>query len=251
VSSDTTTPAPLGRRTLLKGVTALGAGLALGQAGFLPSLGAEAAAPETIQDILDITVTTEMFGVTFLGAALDSNARGNFDPPWLPLEVAIVTAARGQEQAHLDFFMGLGGRPLTRTFNAPNPLILRDRTLFFDTVVRQETREVAAQLAAMTTFVAQQRPDLVKVSYQYAAEEAEHRLVASYSLGTRPANNYGYAPMLYETVAEYLAEIRAAGIIDGPTGAMMFPGPGTIDYRNVIERTPSGPAANGASSPIR
>ena len=33
------------------------------------------------------------------------------------------------------------------------------------------------------------RPDLVKVSYQYAAQEAEHRLLGRLALGATPPNN--------------------------------------------------------------
>ena len=65
-----------------------------------------------------------MFGVTFLGAGLDSNAKGNFKPAWPADVVAVVTAARAQEQAHLDFFTSLGGKPLTQTFNIPDPALL-------------------------------------------------------------------------------------------------------------------------------
>lgn len=237
---DTLTGARLPRRTLFKGVGALGAGLALNKAGLLPTMNTDVAAAESLQDILNTTVTVEMFGVTFLGAGLDSNAKGNFKPAWPADVVAVVTAARAQEQAHLDFFTSLGGKPLTQTFNIPDPALLTNMVTFFDALQAQETREVASQIAAMTTFTAMNRPDLVKVSFQYAAEEAEHRLLANYAKGARPANNYAFAPALYQNTTDIIAALRQAGIIGGTGAAATFPGPGTIDYSNVIERTPGG-----------
>lgn len=237
---ETITQTRLPRRTLFKGVGALGVGLALDKAGLLPSMGTEVAAADSIQDILNTTVTVEMFGVTFLGAGLDSNAKGNFKPAWPAPVVAIVTAARAQEQAHLDFFLGLGGKPLTQTFNIPDPTLLTDLKTFFNAVQEEETREIAAQIAAMTTFTAMSRPDLVKVSFQYAAEEAEHRVLANYAAGARPANNYGFAPALYTNATDIIAAFKQLGFVGGSGPAAMFPGPGTIDFSNVIERTPGG-----------
>jgi len=239
----TLTGARLPRRTLFKGVGALGAGLALDKAGFLPSFGTDVAAAENLQDILNVTVTVEMFGVTILGAGLDSNAKGNFKPAFPAPVVAILTAARAQEQAHLEFFQSLGGKPLTQTFHVPDPALLTNPMMFFDAVQAEETREIAAQIAAMMTFTAMKRPDLVKVSFQYAAEEAEHRLLANYAMGARPANNYGFAPALYQNTADIITALRQAGIIDGSGPAAMFPGPG-----NVIERTPGGVSVSCAAS---
>jgi len=247
-TSETVTGASFPRRALLKGVTALGVGAAFAKAESLTSMAADAATAENIQDILNITVTTEMFGITFLGTGLEGNRQGRFNMPFSAPEVAILTAARAQEQFHLDFFMSLGGKPLTQTFNVPNPAILTNRTLFFNTLQEQEARETAAQIAAMMTFVMLNRPDLVKTSFQYAAEESEHRVLANYAAGARPANNFAFAPMLYGTVAEFLANLRQLGVIGGTGPAIMFPGPGAIDASNVIERTPGGPSVSGGTA---
>lgn len=242
---ETVTRMRLPRRTLFKGVGALGVGLALDKAGFLPAISTDVAAAENLQDILNTTVTVEMFGVTILGAGLDSNAKGMFKQPWPAPVVAIVTAARAQEQAHLEFFQSLGGKPLTQTFNIPDPAILTDMPTFFDIVQAEETREIAAQIAAMTTFTAMNRPDLVKASFQYAAEEAEHRVLANYAKGARPANNYGFAPALYANTTDIIANLQQLGIIGGSGPAASYPGPGgAINFSTVIERTPGGPAVS-------
>jgi len=245
---ETVTQARLPRRTLFKGVGALGAGVALTQAGFSHSLETVSAATENLQDILNITVTVEMFGVTILGVGLDSNKKGNFNPPFLAPVVAILTAARAQEQAHLEFFQSLGGKALTQTFHVPDPALLTNPMAFFDAVQMEETREVAAQIAAMMTFTAMNRPDLVKVSFQYAAEEAEHRVLAHYAMGARPPNNYGFAPAMYTSTADIITDLRKVGIIDGSGPAAMFPGPGAIDATNITERTPGGVSVSCSAS---
>ncbi len=246
---DTVTSARVSRRTLLKGAGAAGAGLALAQAGLLTADAADAAQAESIQDILDTTVTVESFGVTILGAALESNRQGNFSPRIADPVVAILTAARAQEQFHLEFFQGLGGRMLTRTFTVPDPALLTNPTVFFDALQAQESREVAAQIAAFKTFTALGRSDLVKVSFQYAAEEAEHRLLANFAAGARPALDLAFAPALFNTAGEILVAMRQVGLIGGSGTAATYPGPGTIDPSNVTNRTPDGPAVSCAGAP--
>ena len=232
------TRAQLSRRVVLKGAGALGVGAALAPLGGVQQAAAQS---ETIQDILNVTVTVERFGVTILGAALDSNAQGNFDPPFSDTEVAILTAARGQEQAHLEFFEGLGGEALTDTFTVPDPALLTDPIVFFTALQEQEAREVAAQIAAFPTFTELERPDLVKVSFQYAAEEAEHRVLANYAAGVRPANDRAFAPALFETPAEIITAMEEIGLIGGSGPEATYPGPGEIDFTNVTNTEPDGP----------
>lgn len=237
------TRAQLSRRVVLKGMGALGAGAALAPfSGVRPT----AAQTETIQDILNVTVTVEKFGVTFLGLGLESAANGNFDPPIPDPVIAIVVAARAQEQAHLDFFESLGGQSQTDTFTIPDPALLTDPAAFFGAVEAEETREVAAQIAAMTAFTALSRPDLVKVSFQYAAEEAEHRVLANYAAGARPPNNLGFAPALYTNTSEIITELQEIGLIGGSGPAATYPGPGEIDFSNVTNTEPDGPEVSCA-----
>lgn len=232
------TRAQLSRRVVLKGAGALGVGAALAPLGGVHQVAAQS---ETIQDILNVTVTVEMFGVTILGAALASNAEGNFTPPIPDPVVAILTAARAQEQAHLEFFQGLGGQALTDTFTVPDPALLTDPTVFFNALQEQEAREVAAQIAAFPTFTELERPDLVKVSFQYAAEEAEHRVLANYAAGARPANNLAFAPALYERTEEIITAMEEIGLIGGSGPEATYPGPGEIDFTNVTNTEPDGP----------
>jgi hypothetical protein len=231
--------ARVSRRTLIKGAGALGVGITLSQARLFREVAAQ---QETIQDILNITATTEAFGVTLLGTVIENIRQGNFSRP-VPANVqAVLVAARAQEQFHLEFFQSIGGQLLTNTFTIPDPRLVTDYDFFFTNLAAQEAREVAAQIAAFNTFVAEGRSDLVKVSYQYAAEEAEHRLLANFAAGVRPANNVAFAPALFTSVTEFLAALQQLGIIGGSGTPATYPGPGAIDASNVTERTPGGQA---------
>lgn len=224
------------RRTALKGLAVGAAGFTVAQSAFLRSTAAQ---NETLQEVLDITATVERFGLTFLGEGLQSARNGGFDKAWSEPEIAIVEAARAQEQFHLDAFEAAGGVALTDTFTVP-PDFLTSFDAFFGAVVEQEAAEVAAQIAAMTVFTEMMRPDLAKVSFQYAAEEAEHRLLANYTLGVRPANDVAFAPALFGSVSEFLESLRERGIIEGTGTEIVFPGPGEIDATNVTETEPGG-----------
>jgi len=100
------------------------------------------------------------------------------------------------------------------------------------------------KIAAMTVFTGLGRSDLAKVSFQYAAEEAEHRLLVNYTLGVRPANDRAFADNLFVTIEDFYAALEEVGIIGGPGPEITYPGPGEIDDSNVIETEPGGPEAS-------
>lgn len=228
------------RRTLLKATGVGAAGFTLAQANFLRTAAQES---DEIQDILDITATTERFGVAFLGEALRANEAGEFDIPFPDVVVAVLTAARAQELYHLEEFERLGGKARVDTFTVP-PEALNTFAVFFQAVVDQEARETAAHIAAMTVFSDMGRPDLAKVGFQYAAEEAEHRLLANYTLGVRPANDRAFADNLFVTIDDFYAALEEAGLIDGPGTEITFRTPSEIDDEGVTEKEPGGPDAS-------
>jgi hypothetical protein len=236
---------PFSRRTLLKGAGAMGVGFTAAQIGFVRAAAAES---EDLQEILNITATTERFGVTVLGAALASDAEGNYDKPFPAPVRAIVTAARAQEQFHLDAFESLGGEAIAGTFTIPEAL-LTDYDAFFGAVVALEAHEIALQMTAMHTFAELRRPDIAKVSFQYATEEAEHRLLANYARGTRPALDTAFEPSYYDEPSDHVRFVRDQGLIGGSGREFTYPGPGEIDASNVINRTPDGPMV--ACAPAR
>jgi hypothetical protein len=232
------------RRTALKAVGIGAAGFTLAQADFIRAAAQES---DTIQSILDVTATVEQFGITILGEALQANENGDFDMEWPDIVVAVVTNARAQEHYHLETFLSLGGSPMVDTFTVPEEL-LTNFTSFFRAVAEQEGREIAAQMAAMKAFTSEGRPDLAKVSFQYAAEEAEHRVLAAYTAGDRPANDRAFESDLYENAGDIIDNLRELGLIEGDGTEITFPGPGEIDDSNVTETEPGGPAAACAAT---
>lgn len=228
------------RRTMLKAAGVGAAGFTLEQTNFLR---AEAKTSQRLQDVLDITATIERFGVTFNGEGLRANKDKKFDKAWPDEVVAVVTAVRAQEHYHLDAWQKAGGRPLYKSFTVPADY-LTNFNKFFAAVVAEEAAETAAQIAAMKVFTELQRPDLVKLSFQYAAEESEHRVLANYVLGTRPPNDNAFAPAMFNTVDDFLVYWKKNGIIGGKGTKITYPGPGSIDSTNVTNKTPGGTAVS-------
>ncbi|MBA2599036.1 MAG: ferritin-like domain-containing protein [Chloroflexia bacterium] len=227
------------RRTLLKTAGIGAAGFTLAQANFVRSMAQES---DEIQNILDITATAERFGITFLGEGIRAAEANEYDIPFPEPVIAILKAARAQEVFHLEAFESLGAQPLTDTFTAP-PDAFTSFAVFFTALVDQEARETSSQLAAMNVFTELGRPDLAKVSFQYAAEEAEHRLLANYTLGTRPALDRAFADNLFLTIDDFYAALEEVGIIGGSGPEITYPGPGEIDDTGVTETEPGGPEA--------
>jgi len=249
---DMITQTRLPRRTLFKGVGALGAGLAVSQLDFLPSAGASVAAADTeqVQDILDILATNEAFGVTLVGTVLDSAKNGAYSPAIPAPTLKILTGVRAQEQFHLDFLLAAGAKLRTQTFHIPDPVILAKPTDLFMDLVELEDAAVAAVIASLRTFAREGRIDLLKANFQFATEESEHRLLANRALGTRPANDHAFAPALYTTVAAFYAALKQKGIIDGTSGKEInYPGAGAIDPTGVIYRTPGGSVVSCTAAP--
>jgi hypothetical protein len=238
------------RRTMLKAAGVGAAGFTVAESTFLR---ATAATDKRVQNALNITASIERFGVTALGAALQAEADGKYNKKFPADVIAVLKAARAQEHYHLDAWQKAGGKPLYKTFTLPSGF-LTDYDTFFKALVAEETAETAAQIANMTLFTELKRPDLVKVSFQYAAEEAEHRLLANYALGTRPANDNAFAPAMFTTIDDFITYWKKQGIIDGKGTKITYPGPGTIDDSNVSQTKPGGVAVScavsGAATPV-
>ncbi len=78
-----------------------------------------ALACESVQDIINIAVTAEAFAVTALGGALANAANGT-----LALnaeQIQTLTAARAEEQAHYQYLIDAGAKPLTTTLPCRTP----------------------------------------------------------------------------------------------------------------------------------
>lgn len=252
----------ISRRTLLAGTGPGAAALLLSSAGLMRPEAARAAselhygaAPERVQDVLDIFATNEAFGVTLVGTILDAAKNGSYNPPLPDKVLKSLRAVRAEEQFHLDAQKRTGGRLRTDTFFLTDPHVLEDPHSLFLDLVELEDAAIASVMASFRTFTHAHRPDLIKQNFQFAAEESEHRLLANRNLGIRPANDQAFQPALYGTVAEFYDALREKGIIDGSTNGggkkIVYPGPGAIDSSDVIYRTPAGPQVAGCAGSSR
>jgi len=247
----------ISRRTLLTSTGVGAAALLLSSTGLMRPEAARAAgelhydaAPERVQDVLDIFATNEAFGVTLVGTILDSAKNGSYNPPLPDKVLRSLRAVRAEEQFHLDAQKRTGGRLRTDTFFLVDPHVLEDPHSLFLDLVELEDAAIASVMASFRTFTHAHRPDLIKQNFQFAAEESEHRLLANRNLGIRPANDQAFQPALYATVAEFYDALREKGIIGGSTVGggkkIVYPGPGAIDSSDVIYRTPAGPSVAAA-----
>ncbi|MBX6754632.1 MAG: ferritin-like domain-containing protein [Thermorudis peleae] len=239
---NTVTNARVSRRTLFKGAGIAGAGLLMSRLGLFRSVLADS--PESVKDIINIAATAESMAVTLLGGAIDSAKKGGYDKPIPDVVVAILDAARAEEEFHLEYLLSAGAQPLTQTFTVPDTSILSSYTKLFSTIVSLETAFIAAYIAAAREFAAMNQPELVKVAFQIAGTEAEHRVLANYALGTRPASDVAFEKALFTTVGQAAQTLQQLGYIGGSGPQVTYPGPGTINKANVTVTAPTGPSVS-------
>jgi len=196
---------------------------------------------ETTQEIIDIAVTAEAFAVTLLGEAIAASERGEL--PLNPEAVGTLKAARAAEQAHFDVLTEAGAEPLTLTFTVPDPALLANVGLFFETLVSLEEAFIAAYTAAAQEFAISGQAELAQLALQIGAVEAEHRVGARFfaieaGALTGVPNNVAFEKALFGSVAEAAALLEELGFIGGSGQEITFPGPGEIDATGVSQLRP-------------
>ncbi|HEU5330711.1 MAG: ferritin-like domain-containing protein [Thermomicrobiales bacterium] len=206
------------------------------------ALQSAAATCESVQDIINIAATAEALAVTALGGALDNAAKGQLG---LNAEQQqVIKAARAEEQAHYAYLTGAGAKPLTTTFNVPDPKIVTDVATFLNTLITLEEAFIAAYLAAAQEFAILGQPKLVQVAVQIGAVEAEHRAHARFYAITGGVikdpvpNNLAFEKAMFGSVGEAAAALQKLGFIGGSGPAITYPGPGQIDNSGVTQLNP-------------
>jgi hypothetical protein len=225
----------LTRRAVLRGTTALGAGVLAARLGLLRAVAQET---ESVKQILDIAVTAEAMAVTLLGGAIDQARKGAYDKPVPDPVIAILEGARAAEQFHYEYLTAAGAQPLTTTFTIPDTSILTKYDSLFQTIVTLDTAFIAAYMAAAQQFTRLKQPDLVRVAFQIAGVEAEHRVLANVALGTRPANDVAFEAALFQTVGQAATALKDLGYIGGRGPSVTYPGPGAIRRDLITQQTP-------------
>ncbi|HEX3722285.1 MAG TPA: ferritin-like domain-containing protein [Nitrolancea sp.] len=193
---------------------------------------------ESLPDIINIAATAEALAIAALGGALQSVTAGN-----LALnaeQVQFVTAARAEEQAHLDYLTAAGAKPLTTTFTLPDPKILSDVPTFLNTVIGLEEAFIAAYLAATQEFAILGRTDLVQIAVRAGCVEAEHRAHARFfaivaGVLTGVPNNVAFEKAMFTSIGAAATALTQLGWIGGTGPQFSYPSAPAIDYTGVTE----------------
>jgi len=203
---------------------------------------------ESVNDIINIAVTAEAMAVTLLGAAIAgapgyTNADGSKGLA-APL-VTILKAAQATEQAHYNFLTGAGAKPLTLTFNIPDPKIASETKTLFTTIENLESAFIAAYAAAAHEFAMLKNAALVKVAVQIGGTEAEHRALARLALGDSLPHNVAFEAATFNTVGDAAAALEKLGFIGGSGPTVKFADfTGKVDFSGVSNLTPGGVIAS-------
>ncbi|HLJ67665.1 MAG TPA: hypothetical protein VKX16_09945 [Chloroflexota bacterium] len=181
---------------------------------------------ESPSTILNIAATAESAAVTALyhvHLAVNQN-RLSVDGVKVPVPtlVSIVRAALREEQDHLAFIVGAGGKPLYTSFTFPQAIFTRaiDTLTFFE---EAETVFIAAYMAATREFANGGHGKLAQYTFQIGGTECEHRTLMRAGLGHMPANNKSFETNLFGRVAGAATTLERLGIfkpgLDYPGGA--------------------------------
>jgi len=235
-------PGTLSRRDLIKIAGATGLGLALTQVKAVRGVAEAAAASESVADIINVAATAEAMAVTLLGAAIHGaagymNADGTKGLP-API-VAVLRAAQASEQAHYAFLIKAGAKPMTLTFNVPDPRIATDSATLFQTIESLETAFIAAYMSAAREFAEMQKPELVTVAVQIGGVECEHRALARLALGDALPHNLAFEKRMFTQVGEAAAALQKLGFIGGSGMAVSYADfAGAVDNMGMSQLTP-------------
>lgn len=201
----------------------------------------QAAACESVQEIVNIAVTAEAFAVTALGGAIENAVAGDLD--LTDEAIQALVAARAAEQAHYEFLVDSGAEPLTTTFTIPDPAIVTDTATFYPTLIALEEAFIAAYIAAAQVFAIRREPRLAQIALQIGAVEAEHRVGVRFfaidaGILTGVPNDVAFEQALFTSVGEAAATLEQLGFIGGTGTEITYPGPGEIDTTGVSELLP-------------
>jgi Ferritin-like domain len=163
-------------------------------------------------------VTAEALAVTYLTGLIE-----NADKIGIPSSlVPVLKAANAAELDHYKTLRGLGAKPLTTKFWAPNAFFASSKDVFA-TIEYAETAFVNAYLIAITAFAKAGKDSLARYAGEILGTEAEHRALARFAQGKLP-NNVGFEGYKIHTIGGIVKALEKAGVGFGKKGK----GPGAF-----------------------
>ncbi|WP_161977065.1 ferritin-like domain-containing protein [Dictyobacter kobayashii] len=225
------------RRTVLKGAVAGLASLsALGTNALIGSGAVFAHGSRSkLQHILDIAVTAEQLAVTIYSNGIaNATTLGISGDDLVYLQAALV-----EEQIHELFFESWGAQPLTSTFSYPNGTsTFTDLSTFIATQQQLEGYIASAYLAGIAEVAAIDQYRLAQILAQIACIESEHRVLGRIIIGSSPANNYAYAPVLIKQVEDVPSVLSSAGYLSPTSNNTYMYVQVSTNYPGTEYRTP-------------
>lgn len=182
---------------------------------------------ELVQDIFNAVTTFEHLAVTILTTALTTAAS---KIQLNALATTLIQSFLAHDVSHLDFFVSLGGKPITTDFTLPPAVFTNGAVGFFIGGEAIETLETGGYMTATREFAELGQPTLAKNAFQVGAIEAQHVgllrgvLQLSGVPGYTPASNKAFATDLLLYVRDEIAVLHAIGLIGGSGTPVAFPG---------------------------
>jgi hypothetical protein len=237
-------PFSMDRRGFMRLTGAAGLGLALTQLGTLSAL---AQSNETVADIINIAATAEALAVSLTGAVIAGAAKYDGGKGLSAMLVTWVKGIQAEEQAHYQYLIAAGAKPLTTTFTVPQNLagITNDSMTLLHFVVATEGIFIGAYIAAAQEFTDLKQPALAKVALQIGAVEGEHRALARLAQGDSLPHNVAFESAQFATLGDAANALKSLGFIGGTGTAVNYADfAGKVDNSGMTELTPGGVAAS-------
>lgn len=186
--------------------------VAAGTIGALGPIPAALASGNSISTIVTDAVTAEALAVTYLTGLIENAGKIGIPSNLVP----VLKAANAAELDHYKTLRGLGAKPLTTKFWAPNAFFASSNDVFA-TIEYAETQFVNAYLIAITAFAKAGKDSLARYAGEILGTEAEHRALARFAQGKLP-NNVGFEGYKIHTIGGIVKALEKAGVGFGRKG---------------------------------
>lgn len=224
----------LSRRSVLGGLGAIGAGLAIHRTNPPPKPETGRQAVDDVRTTLNALITGEALAVTIIGVARQRGSDGQLSLGNEMLQ--FLRAAQCEAEAHYHFLESAGASPSVSAFTTPDGM-LDDQPSLLRALIELKGLTVGAYMLATRTFSLAGDSRLVEIAYQAGATEAQHLTLARYLLGERPANDRAFARLRFVEIAEFGTALATAGYL-GESDAVGYPGPVDRYCRGVFGLVP-------------
>ena len=189
-----------------------------------------------LQDVLDLLLTQEFLGVTFLAAAIERAAHTPSEA-FLPILRNAVTT----EFVHGEAIKKAGGKPLTTSFWFPDAAFGGGGAGLFATIEHVEEIEISLYLAGVSAYARAAQEVGARMCGAALGVEAEHRVLARFAQGklgkdVGVPNDRGFENFAWPTAEKARAGLEALGVGLGRAGAKpgrMYEYPGDPVARGV------------------